>query len=127
MTILVVDDNEDMAEVISEVLREEGYMVHVSYDGLSAIDAINNQRYDLMILDYKLSDMSGLDVLEAAGRLTPAPATVMISAYGNEEIKLRAREMGALDFFDKPFDVNVLVKSVKKTLNRRSQMTETFA
>jgi DNA-binding NtrC family response regulator len=126
-TILVVDDNQDMGEVISEVLREEGYNVNVAYDGLSALNAIKNQPYDFMILDYKLSDMDGLAVLEAASRLTPSLATIMISAYGNEAIKSNARELGALDFFDKPFDVNALVKSIKKTLGKRSQTLERFA
>lgn len=117
---MVVDDNEDMGEVISEVLKEEGWAVNVAYDGLSALNAIRDQSYDFMVLDYKLSDMDGLAVLEAASRLTPSLATVMVSAYGNEEIKSRARELGALDFIDKPFDVNVLVRSIKKTLGKRS-------
>jgi DNA-binding response OmpR family regulator len=126
-TILVVDDNQDMSEVLSEVLREEGYNVNVAYDGLSALNAIKDTSYDFMILDYRLSDMDGLTVLEAASRLVPSLATIMISAYGNEAIKSKARELGALDFFDKPFDVNVLVKSVRKALGRRPQAAEKSA
>jgi DNA-binding NtrC family response regulator len=126
-TILVVDDNEDMSEVISEVMKDEGYMVNIAYDGLSALNALRNRSYDFMILDYKLSDMDGLAVLEAAGQLAPSLPTVMISAYGNEAIKSRAHELGVLDFFDKPFDVNVLVKSVRKALSKRSQAAEKSA
>jgi len=119
--ILVVDDNEDMCQVISDFLRAEGYMVGIAYDGKSALNELKNKIYDVMILDYKLFDMSGLEVLEQQIGITPSLCTIMISAYGSESVKARARELGVYDFFDKPFDVNVLLKVVKKVLYKKSE------
>jgi len=115
--ILVVDDNEDMCQVISDVLRSEGYMVRIANDGKSALNELKTEACDLLILDYKLFDMSGLDVLKETREIAPALCTIMISAYGNELVKARAFELGAYDFFDKPFDVNVLLKTVRKALS----------
>ena len=78
--ILVVDDNEDMCQVISDVLRSEGHMVKIANDGRSALNELKTEACDLLILDYKLFDMSGLDVLKETREITPALCTIMISA-----------------------------------------------
>ena len=123
--ILVVDDNEDMCQVISDILRSEGYTVRIAYDGKSALNELKKEVCDLLILDYKLFDISGLDILKETREMVPALCTIMISAYGNESVKERAFELGAYDFFAKPFDINTLVKTVKKALSAgRSQGTE---
>jgi len=122
--ILVVDDNEDMCQVISDVLRAEGYMVGIAYDGNSALNELNEKTYDLMVLDYKLFDMSGLEVLEKLAGITPPLYTIMISAYGSESVKARARELDVYDFFDKPFDVNVLLKTVRKALSTKENLRQ---
>lgn len=118
--ILVVDDNEDMCQVISDVLRAEGYMVGIAYDGESALSELKRKTYDLMVLDYRLFDMTGLEVLERLKGTIPPLTTIMISAYGSESVKARARELDVYDFFDKPFDVNALLKVVKKELCKKA-------
>jgi DNA-binding response OmpR family regulator len=118
--ILIADDNEDMCQIISDVFIEEGYTVAVAYDGMSALNEIKRDIYDLMILDYKLYDMTGLEVMEELRQTTlHLPAAIIISAYGNETVKSKARELGAYKFFDKPFDVNMLLKAVKKVLSSK--------
>ena len=72
-----------------------------------------------MILDYKLSGMSGLAVLEKAREMRPSMTTVMISGYGNEVVRRRAQELGAYAFLDKPFDIKELIKVVKKALKKK--------
>lgn len=120
--ILVVDDNEDMCQIISDVLKAEGYMVGIACDGESALNELKKKTYDLMVLDYKLFDMSGLEVLEELKGITPPLYTIMISAYGSESVKARAHELEVYDFFDKPFDVNVLLKTIKKALSTRESL-----
>jgi DNA-binding response OmpR family regulator len=117
--ILVVDDNEDMCQIISDVLRAEEYMVGIAHNGKSALNELKNKAYDLMVLDYKLFDISGLEVLEKMRGMTPPLYTIMISAYGSESVKARARELEVYDFFDKPFDVDALLKVVKKALSEK--------
>lgn len=111
--ILVVDDNEDMCNVISDALKEEGCMVTISHDGADAVEVIRNSHYNSVILDYRLFDKNGLEVLEEIRKFAPSLAVVMISAYGNEYIKARAHELGVYRFFDKPFDLDDLVRVVK--------------
>ena len=103
--ILVVDDDLDMCQIISDILKEEGYSVHCSYNGEDALMKIKKNHYDLIVLDYILNEMSGLMVLEKALQMRPSLRIMMISAFGNKSVKARARGLGASDFLDKPFDL----------------------
>lgn len=116
--ILVVDDNEDMCQIISDVLISDGYTMGIAFDGESALNELKSKTYDLMILDYKLFDMTGLEVLEKLIGTTPPLSTIMISAYGSESVKARARALGVYDFIDKPFNVKALSRVVKKALRK---------
>ncbi len=117
--ILVVDDNEDMCQIISDVLSAEGYMVGMVFDGQSALNELKSKTYDLMVLDYKLFDMTGLEVLKKLKGISPPLSTIMISAYGSESVRARARELKVYDFIDKPFDVKALSRVVKSALRKR--------
>lgn len=112
-SILIVDDNEDMCNVISDALKEESCMVTTIHDGADAIEGVRNGQFDSVILDYRLFNKNGLEVLEEIRKFAPSLAVVMISAYGNEYIKARAHELGVHRFFDKPFDLDDLVRVVK--------------
>lgn len=114
--VLVVDNDRDMCRVISDVLEEEGLEINIAHKGEDALEKLKRQPYDLMILDYKLFGISGLTVLEKARQIRPKTQIIMISAFGDSSTKGRAKELGAYDFIDKPFNINRLVKVVKKAL-----------
>lgn len=114
--ILVVDDDKDLCDLISDIMEEDGYSVKKVYDGNSALDEILETKYDVMIIDNKLSGISGINVIERSKYLNPAIKTIMISAYGNTSTKLRARDLGVYDFLDKPFDIKLLVNRVGDVL-----------
>lgn len=114
--ILVVDDDLDMCQIISDILKEEGHSVHNSYNGEDALMKIKKNSYDLMVLDYKLNEISGLIVLEKALQMNPLLKAIMISAFGDTSVKARARELGVSDFLDKPFDIKRFVQIVKDIL-----------
>lgn len=116
--VLVVDDDLDMCQIISDILKEEGYGVHSSYNGEDALMKIEKNHYDLIILDYKLDEISGLMVLEKALQMRPSLKVMMISAFGSDSTKTKARELGAVDFIDKPFDIKILNRSVQDILTR---------
>jgi DNA-binding response OmpR family regulator len=115
VSVLIVEDERDMGRLLSDILKEEGYSVNNAYDGNTAISKLKKQRYDVMILDYNLSGMTGFNVLEKVKELLPHIKTIMISAYGDNRIKKKAREYGVHNFLDKPFDINNLLKTLKKT------------
>jgi len=116
--VLVVDDNRDLGKLTSEILKERGFRVNIAFDGVSALAKIKQESYDLMILDYRLPGISGLTVLEKTQQIRPNLKTIMVSAFGNESTRARARELGAYAFLDKPFNIDGLVKVVKKTLSK---------
>lgn len=122
--ILVVDDDLDMCQIISDILKEEGYIVNSSYNGEDALMKIKKNHYDLIVLDYKLNEMSGLMVLEKALQMIPLLQVMMISGFGNKSVKARARELGAIDFLDKPFDIKRLTRRVKDILTKKTAEKE---
>ena len=111
--ILIVDDEKDMCNIISKFIKEEGYLSEIAHDGKRALRKIKNKTYDLIILDYKLPDISGLEVLGEIGRLRPKLPVIMISAYGNDDVKEKASKLGAVTFLDKPFDISKLVTIIR--------------
>jgi DNA-binding response OmpR family regulator len=110
--ILIVDDDKDLCNLISDIMEEDGYLVNKVYDGNSALNEILSGKYDVMIIDNKLSGISGINVIERTKYLNPDIGTIMISAYGNTKTKLRARDLGVYDFLDKPFEINQLISRV---------------
>jgi DNA-binding response OmpR family regulator len=114
MSILIVDDEKDMGRLLGDILREEGFKVNNAFDGVTAISKVKQNHYDLMILDFNLSGMTGFNVLEKTKDLNPELKTIMISAYGDNKIKSKAKDYGVDDFLDKPFDINNLLETVKK-------------
>jgi two-component system nitrogen regulation response regulator NtrX len=114
--ILVVDNDKDLCDLISDIMEEDGYSVKKVYDGNSALDEILADKYDVMIIDNKLSGISGINVIERSKYLNPSIRTIMISAYGNTNTKLRARDLGVYDFLDKPFDIKKLLSRVGEVI-----------
>jgi DNA-binding response OmpR family regulator len=112
--ILVVDDDKDLCNLISDIIKEEGFEVKKAYDGNSALNQISEENYDVMIIDNKLSGISGINVIEQTKQLNPSLKTIMVSAYGNTDTKLRAKDLGVYDFLDKPFDIKVLLSRIKE-------------
>ena len=116
--VLVVDDNKDLGMLTSEMLVERGFRVNIAFDGVSALAKIKQEPYDLMILDYRLPGISGLIVLKKTQQIRPNLRTIMISAFGDDSTRAKARELGAYAFLDKPFNIDGLVKVAKKTLKK---------
>jgi len=122
--ILVVDNDTDMCQIISDILKEGGYTVNVSYNGEDALREIQKNHYDLIVLDYKLNGISGLEVLEKALQMIPSLKIIMISAFGSDFTKTKARELGAGDFIDKPFDIKRFIQAVQDILTRKAAEKE---
>lgn len=113
--ILIVDDDRYMCKSLSYVLKDEGYKVETAHDVNSALSAFKKKEFDLVLMDYKLNaleDQTGLVLLERVKDLKPETKAIMISAYGNQSVKEKARKMGA-QFLDKPFMLVNLLKKIK--------------
>ena len=115
--ILVVDDDRDLCDLISEIVSDEGFSVQKAYNGFAALEKMNKFNFDLLIIDNRLAGLSGISVLENIQRKKVIPKTIMMSAYGNKRIKNLARDFGVVKFIDKPFDIAKLINIVNKVLN----------
>lgn len=117
--ILVVEDEEDLAELIRHNLASEGYEVEVCQDGVQALDAVKRQPPDLMLLDVMLPKVDGRAVCRAIRRDHDFPI-IMISARTSEVDKVIGLEVGADDYIPKPFGLLELIARVRSALRRAS-------
>jgi DNA-binding response OmpR family regulator len=116
-TILVVDDEPTIVEVVALYLQREGFKVLTAADGLAALSAVEQQRPDLVVLDLMLPGLGGLEVtrrLRASGSLP----IIILTARGEETDRVVGLELGADDYVAKPFSARELVARVKAVLRR---------
>jgi two-component system, NtrC family, response regulator PilR len=122
--LLVVDDERSMRELLSIVLRREGYDVTLAENGGAALAQLERSRFDLLISDIKMPDMSGVDVLRAAKRIDPDILCIMITAFAAADTAIEAMRLGAHDYLSKPFDVDELKIKVRNALEQRQLRAE---
>jgi len=115
--ILIVDDEESVRYSFKRLLNEFDYSVHTAQNGAGAIDKFNKETYDLVVLDVRLPDMSGLEVLQQIKALDPKAVILIITAFGTTETAIEAIKMGAYDYILKPFDIPVMKKLIKEALS----------
>ncbi len=118
--ILIIDDELSMRELLEYILTREGYEVSLAGNGKSAIQALENNNYDLLLCDIKLGDMTGLDVLRASKKKNKNTTVIMISAYASTETAVEAMNEGAYDYVPKPFDNDELKQAIKKALDLKT-------
>ncbi len=118
MSILIVDDEEDIRELIGDILRDEGYATRLAANSDDCMAAINAEAPSLMILDIWLKDsrMDGIDILKTVKRDNPDIPVVIISGHGNIEIAVAAIKQGAYDFIEKPFNIDQLMVVVARAM-----------
>lgn len=117
--ILVVDDEQNMRFLMKESLTREGYYCHTAENGTAALSEIRKDHYDLIILDYKMPGMDGLETLRAVMKERPNTIAIMVTAHDTREIAMKAVEIGAYDYFSKPFDLDEMRVVIKRALEKR--------
>jgi DNA-binding response OmpR family regulator len=123
-TVLVVDDEEAIAEAVRARLESEGYRVFVAYDGPQALDLHREEHPDLVVLDLMLPGMDGLEVCREIQRGSWTPV-LMLTARTEEADKVAGFAVGADDYLTKPFSLRELASRVKAILRRMERMRAT--
>lgn len=96
LRILLVDDNLDHVQLATRALRgRPEWRVDTARLGAEALDRAHEVAYDLLLLDYRLPDMTGLEVLQALRKSTPTPAVILMTSQGSEEVAMQAMSLGA--------------------------------
>ena len=116
-TILVVDDNKEIVYSISELLKYEGYQVVKAYDGMEALEAMERQRIDLILLDVMMPRMNGLSALMKLREKSKIPV-IILSAKTEESDKVSGLVLGADDYVEKPYQPAELTARIKAHLRR---------
>lgn len=117
MRILIVDDDEELAGLLSELLTREGFQVEMQHDGPKGLATALGGGYDLMVLDVMLPGMDGFEILRRVRRESRLPI-LMLTARGEDEDRIIGLELGADDYLPKPFNTRELVARVRAILRR---------
>lgn len=110
--MVIVDDEPGIVEEVKSFFEEEGHRVYTADSGEEGIELIRKRKPDLALIDIKLPDISGLEVLEATRKFSPASKTIVITGYVDQSIIDRAEKLGRDAFLQKPFNLETLKKEV---------------
>ncbi|MCP4402737.1 MAG: sigma-54-dependent Fis family transcriptional regulator, partial [bacterium] len=122
--ILIVDDEKRICSSLTGIFEDEGYKVRAVQDGQTALEEIERQLPDLMLLDLWMPGMDGLQVLEAVKKIYPDMPVIVISGHGNIESAVKAAKLGAYDFLEKPLSLEKTLIMVERALDQRRLLQE---
>jgi len=123
-TILIVDDEESIRDILYRKLKAEGYYCDVAADGKEALRKVATKDFDLVLTDIKMPGLSGMEVLSQLITERPDISVVMITAVVDTKTAVDAMKLGAYDYVTKPFDLDDVSMRVKRALERRRLVLE---
>ncbi len=119
-SILVVEDDEAMRDLLSEELEDAGFDVQAAGSAAAGLEVARATRFDLVITDLRMPEMDGFDLIRGVMALPTPPHVVMITAFGSIETAIRAVKLGAYDYITKPFEIEELLLVADKALGERA-------
>jgi two-component system response regulator AtoC len=125
-TILIIDDEKLLCKQLEKALYQEGYSVISAHAAKDGVEIAKKENPPVILLDLRLPDANGLEVLQALSTLEPHPAIIMMTAHGSIEAAVSAIKMGAYDFIEKPFHVDklkVIVRNALSAIELKSELT----
>lgn len=125
--VLVVDDEESVCQMLSDVLSDEGYRVETAADGREALEKLEQEHFDVALVDIRMPEVDGMRLLEriqAAGLTLPV---IMMTAYGTTDTAIQAMKLGAFDYVLKPFNLEDLLITLRKAVEMERMAREVAA
>jgi len=119
--LLVVDDDLHMRMMLEAVLESEGYSVVLAQSGPEALAMMKEEQPSLVLLDYMMPGMNGLDVLREIKKNHGQTDVIIVTGHGNEKLSIEMLKSGAADYIQKPFTMDKLLSSVKRVLSVRTE------
>jgi len=117
--ILVIEDDEDFADLLGLLLTKKGYEVKVKYCGVAGIEAASSFYPDIILQDYMLPDINGVNLLSRLKKVCPETNVIVMTAKGSEDVAVDIMKVGATDYLKKPFDIEKLLITIENTLKLR--------
>lgn len=115
--ILIVDDQYGIRILLNEVFQREGYVTYQAANGMQALEIVRKHHPDLVLLDMKIPGMDGIEILKRLKDIDPDIKVIIMTAYGELDMIQETKELGALMYFAKPFDIDDLRAAVKSHLS----------
>ncbi|MBU0680368.1 MAG: sigma-54 dependent transcriptional regulator [Proteobacteria bacterium] len=122
--ILILDDEPNMRHMLTVLVEKAGYQVTTGADGREGLDLLGHHRFDFILCDIKMPNMSGMEFLQASSPLRGEATVIMMSAYGAIDTAIEAMKMGAYDFISKPFKTDEVLLTLKKAEERENLKRE---
>ncbi|MBN2091168.1 sigma-54-dependent Fis family transcriptional regulator [candidate division KSB1 bacterium] len=123
-TLLIIDDEPAQLQALAGFLKKRGHKVEKAESGLAGIEILKKQPIDLIITDFKMPDLTGLEVLTKAKAINPELDVIVMTAFGSIENATQAMRDGAVDYLTKPVDLNQLELVIQKALERKQLVSE---
>jgi DNA-binding NtrC family response regulator len=121
MKMLLIDDDEWIRDSLSLFFEGEGCRIKALETAEEGLEALKKQSYDIIIVDYRLPGMDGLDFLKRIKDTTPSAMKILITAYGSENVVTDAEQMGIQDLIEKPFTTKTIEASLWRLVGKHDQ------
>jgi DNA-binding NtrC family response regulator len=117
--LLLVDDEQGFVNVLAKRIAKRHIEVRMACSGFEAIQILREERFDVALLDLKMEDMDGIEVLKIFKKMAPKLEVIMLTGHGSEIAAREGMECGAMDYLIKPCDFDVLIDKIQQAVSRR--------
>lgn len=117
--LLLVDDEQAYANILAKRLAKRGFVVTAVYSGTQGLQALRRNEFDVAVLDLKMEDMDGIEVLKIFKKMLPQMAVIMLTGHGSEQAAREGIEFGAFDYLIKPCELDDLINRINAAWRSR--------
>jgi DNA-binding NtrC family response regulator len=118
ISLLLVDDEVGFVEVLSKRITRRGMTVTAASSGSEAIQALRRRDFDVAVLDLKMEDMDGIEVLKIFKKMAPAMPVIMLTGHGSESSAREGIKFGAFDYLTKPYELEDLIQKIREAIRQ---------
>ncbi|MGC8719745.1 MAG: response regulator [Thermodesulforhabdaceae bacterium] len=120
LRVLIIDDEVAYADVLKRRMEKRNFEVEVAHSGTEAIQKLRRASFDVAVLDLKMEDMNGIEVLKIFKKMDPEMPVIMITGHGSEQAAQEGMSCGAYDYLMKPCEFEVLIEKIHEAVKRSS-------
>ena len=121
--ILVIEDDQEMRSLLKDFFEEEGFEIHSVSNGSEAFRILVRELFDLVITDIRMPGLTGLDIIPGIKKLQPNVLIIVITAFGSDELRLRAMARGATAYLEKPLHFHELRTMIHEIISSKAKNT----
>jgi DNA-binding response OmpR family regulator len=116
--VLLVDDEEGYVHVLANRLSRRRFDVTKAFSGTEAIQTLRSQDFDVVVLDLKMEDMDGIEVLKVMKKMVPQIQVIMLTGHGSEKAAKEGLDLGAFDYLTKPCELEELIEKIRAAVRK---------